>query len=99
MNNTDFVWSFGVTTTIAQTVIQLRQTMRTTPGVLEGSNIGLYRVATGASVTGGTLTLHQGAPDQAVLRYTVGSATFAAGETQLIGGTGSGSYIAFSAEL
>ena len=99
MNNTDFALANGVTTTISQFPINLKQTMRTTPTSLDSNGIGIYRIATGLSSTGGTLTLHQAAQDQAVLRYTLGVATFVAGETQTVYGTGSGSYVAFSAEL
>jgi hypothetical protein len=99
MDANDFALSNGVTTTICQFPINLKQTMRTSPTSLESSGIGIYRVAAGLNVTGGTLTLHQAETDQAILRYTIGAATFVAGETQIVYGTGSGSYIAFSAEL
>lgn len=99
MNANDFALANGVTTTISQFPIALKQTMRTSPTGIENSGIAIYRIATGLSVTGGTLTLHQAATDQAILRYTVGSATFVAGETQSVYGTASGSYIAFIAEL
>ena len=99
MNQNDFTLSNGVTTTICQFPVNLKQTMRISPNAIESSGIGIYRILTGASVTGGTLTLHQAMQDQVVLRYTVGSATFVAGETQSVYGTASGSYIALSAEL
>jgi hypothetical protein len=99
MDAKDFALSNGVTTTICQFPIVLKQTMRVNPTSLESSGIAIYRILAGLGVTGGTLTLHQSMQDQVILRYTTGVASFVAGETQSVYGTGSGSYLAFNAEL
>jgi hypothetical protein len=88
----------SVTSTISQTSYQLPVTMRTTPTVLDFSNIGYYNYANTTVYSGGTWVINNANPSYCVIRYTHGSGVLTAGQTGAIVTTGVG-YLGIGAEL
>jgi hypothetical protein len=92
----------SLNTTMVDLITQLPVQMRAQPTVLDYSNLNIYKVSDGSTVSSGTFIVSASTgydPKFAQLRYTHGSGIFTAANLYSCNSSTGNSYIGFGAEL